>query len=114
MERQELVLKLQKLPEEIEKAEKAVAEAAEWVENARNSLVDRESALLSGKVEGVEINGKNAETRQAQLREATKHERAAILETEGVLSDRRVALNRLHNELKVLRSIAQLLSGEVA
>lgn len=112
--KQQIIERLMALPEEIASAEKALIDAQRAVEVAKSELVDREAALINGKVDDIKIDGKNAEQRQAQLREATKFQRDAVAICEHDLQVAKVRLNSLTNQFRALRSAAMLLSGEVA
>lgn len=114
MNKQQIVDRLISLPAEIAKAEEVIINCQKSLEIARNMLADMEADLINGKIDGVKIDGKNAEQRSAQLREATKAERNAITICEHDLQVARVRLNTLLNELKALRAVAGMLSGEVA
>ncbi len=74
MERFAMVERLLAAPERIAKAEQRMLDALDEVEQARRQLVEREDALT---LEGA-IDGKNAETRGAQLREQTRAERFGV------------------------------------
>ena len=100
---------LVELPAYIFKAENDVIAAQYTLQKAKDCLADREAELLlSG-----EINGKNAELRQAQLRQLTESERAAVNDAEVEMLKARANLNKLMNESKCLRSAANILAGEV-
>lgn len=107
MTKLELIEKLSSLPELIAEQERAVINANLQVQDSKNILTEAEDVLiLSG-----QIDGKNAETRSAQLRAKTAKEREAIQKAENDLSIARVHLNRLNNELAVCRAIAGMLKG---
>ena len=103
----ELIEKLSTLPELIEAQEQSVIAAYNQVQESKSILTEAEDVLiLSG-----QIDGKNAETRNAQLRANTAKEREAIQKAENELSITRAHLNRLNNELAVCRAIAAMLKG---
>lgn len=107
MTKLELIDKLSSLPGLIAEQEKAVINANLQVLASKGILTEAEDVLiLSGA-----IDGKNAETRNAQLRAKTAKEREAIQKAENELSITRAHLNRLNNELAVCRAIAAMLKG---
>ena len=107
MTKLELIEKLSTLPELIAEQEIDVINANLQVLASKGILTEAEDVLiLSGA-----IDGKNAETRNAQLRAKTAKEREAIQDAENDLSVARVELNRLNNELSVCRAIAGMLKG---
>lgn len=107
MTKLELIEKLSSLPGLIAEQEKAVINANLQVLASKSILTEAEDVLiLSGA-----IDGKNAETRNAQLRAKTAKEREAIQKAENELSVARAHLNRLNNELTVCRAIAGMLKG---
>lgn len=107
MTKLDLINKLVSLPELIEAQEKAVSAVYQQVQDSKNVLTEAEDVLfLSG-----QIDGKNAETRAAQLRAKTVNEREGLQKAENLLSAERAKLNRLNNELAVYRAIAGMLKG---
>lgn len=107
MTKLDLINKLVSLPELIEAQEKAVSAVYQQVQDSKNVLTEAEDVLfLSG-----QIDGKNAETRAAQLRAKTVNEREGLQEAENLLSAERAKLNRLNNELAVYRAIAGMLKA---
>lgn len=103
----ELIEKLFTLPELIEAQEQTVIAAYNQVQESKSILTEAEDVLiLSG-----QIDGKNAETRSAQLRAKTAKEREAVQKAENNLSVARAHLNRLTNELAACRAIAGMLKG---
>lgn len=107
MTKLELIEKLSSLPELIAEQEEAVIDANLQVQDSKNILTEAEDVLiLSGA-----IDGKNAETRNAQLRAKTVSEREGLQKAENELSIDRARLNRLNNELAVYKAIAGMLKG---
>ena len=107
MTKLELIEKLSTLPELIEAQEQVVIAAYGQAQESKAILTEAEDVLiLIG-----QIDGKNAETRSAQLRAKTASEREAIQKAENELSVARAHLNRLNNELTVCRAIAGMLKG---
>jgi len=103
----ELIEKLYSLPGLVEQAENSVIAAYGQVQESKSILTEAEDVLLlSGS-----IDGKNAETRNAQLRAQTSSERQSIPRAENELSVSKVALNRLNNEQANCRAIAEMLKG---
>lgn len=108
MNREAVIKRLAELPEEIEWREEYVLACIVSLEGAKEKLQDEEAALLlNGK-----IDGKNAEQRQAQLREATKELRKLVADQEANVQDARIRLNKVVNEFKALRTMALLLGGD--
>lgn len=105
MNKQELITKLSTLPGEIEAQEQVVITAYEQVQESKAILAEAEDVL---QLSGV-IDGKNAETRNAQMRSKTTDERQGVQQAENGLSIARATLNRLNNELAVFRAIAYML-----
>ncbi len=107
MTKLELIEKLSSLPELIEEQEKVVIAAYQQVQESKIILTEAEDVLfLSG-----QIDGKNAETRTAQVRAKTVNEREGLQKAESLLSAERAKLNRLNNELAVYKAIAGMLKG---
>ncbi len=107
MTKLELIEKLSSLPELIAEQERAVINANLQVQDSKNILTEAEDVLiLSG-----QIDGKNAETRNAQMRAKTVSERGGLQKAENELSIRRARLSFLNNELAVYKAIAGMLKG---
>ena len=107
MTKLDLINKLVSLPELIEAQEKAVSAVYQQVQESKIILTEAEDVLfLSG-----QIDGKNAETRTAQVRAKTVNEREGLQKAESLLSAERAKLNRLNNELAVYKAIAGMLKG---
>lgn len=111
MNKHQIIDRLVTLPDLIAQAEVYVIESAEDLQVAKDSLAKMEGDLLLGNISGVLIDGKNAEQRQAQIREHTQDERKDLFEAETALAEARTEYNRLLNELKALQSVARLLGG---
>ena len=105
MNKQDIINRLIDLPHEIEAAEKEVIKTANKAREAKETLTAKEDMLL---VNGL-IDGKNAETRAAQLRAQTTVERQAVQHAENELSVTRAYLNKLLNTQANHRAIAGLL-----
>lgn len=110
MDKQIIIDKLLRLPEEIKSAELAVIDAQVVVTKAKEALMRKENQLILDRL----IDGKNAEIRGAQLKEFTKVEREAVNIAENKLALARMELNQLLNQFKAYRAIAELLESEVA
>jgi hypothetical protein len=78
------------------------AEAAATIE-----LQEREDELLTAGA----IEGKNAELRAAQLREATRSVREVLEEREEVVARLKIGLHHLQAEHSSLRAIARLMAA---
>jgi len=113
MDKQELIERLSELPAKIEIYEKDVVCSQRTILEAKNQLADKEAELLLAKDEDGKpvINGKNAEIRNAQLRQMTKDIRDKIAKTESSLMWEKAVLNRAINDFKALRTIARLMGG---
>ena len=109
MYKQDIINRLQKLPEEIEAFENNVIEAVNKIREAKEALTAKEDMLLVGGT----IDGKNAETRSAQIRSHTVTERQTVQAAENTLSIIRAYLNRLNNEQANDRAIADMLKGVI-
>jgi hypothetical protein len=107
MTKLELIEKLSSLPGLIAEQEIVVINANLQVQDSKNILTEAEDVLiLSG-----QIDGKNAETRKAQMRAKTVSERGGLQKAENQLSIDRARLNRLNNELAAYKAIAGMLKG---
>ncbi len=107
MTKLDIINKLASLPDLIEEQEKVVIAAYQQVQESKSILTEAEDVLfLSG-----QIDGKNAETRNAQMRAKTVNEREGLQKAENLLSAERAKLNRLNNELAVYKAIAGMLKG---
>lgn len=107
MTKLDIINKLASLPDLIEEQEKVVIAAYQQVQESKSILTEAEDVLfLSG-----QIDGKNAETRNAQMRENTASEREAAQIIEKALAIEQVKLNRFNNELAAYKAIAGMLRG---
>lgn len=111
MNKQTIIDRLFELPGEIAHAEETVIKAQMHLQDDKTNLQIAEDRLYMGEVEGVAIDGKNAEIRSAQLRAYTAVERNAVAMSENALAKHRLRLTRLQTELRALQSIADLLKG---
>lgn len=96
----------------LEEAEERLLKAQAAYDRAKEALADAEAALLLGRGE-VQIDGKNAEVRAAQIREATAAERRAVQEASKELALARAQVEVRRQELSTWRAIARLVAGEV-
>ncbi len=114
MNRYELTGRLLAIPSEIHRAEANAIDANTSLVIAKDALADREAALLlEVDADGnPRVNGKNAEQRAAQLRQATELERAAALQAEVDRAAANSALTRLRDEFRAYRACALLLSAD--
>jgi hypothetical protein len=67
--------------------------------------------LINKKVEGIKIDGKNAEIRAAQLREASTTQRVGVQEQEYNLEAKKVKLSNLRTELQISLALVELIKG---
>lgn len=107
MDKQSIINRLLALPAEIAASEEAVLQANGRLVLAKDALQQKEDSLLLGNV----IDGKNAETRAAQVRSYTQHEREALADAELMLKNASVRLTAQRNELGAMQAIAGLLGG---
>lgn len=105
----ELVARLLELPQVIEAAEQDVLKAEERRIQAEEGVTRAEDFLL---MDPERLPGKNAEVRGAQLRAETATERDMVRACEHRVSEAKIALRRLTNELSALKTISRLLAGE--
>lgn len=107
MDKQMIIDRLFELPGEIALAEQNLINAQIDLQVDKANLQAAEDQLYT---DGA-IDGKNAETRSAQLRSFTAIERNAVTLSENHISKVRIQLTQLQNELRALQSIADLLKG---
>lgn len=99
--------RLSTLPDEIYLAEMKIFEMQNNVTEAKEALSAKEADLY---IQGV-IDGKNAEIRNAQVKQFTAKERMAISVAENKVNQARIELNKLQNTLTAYRAIAYMLKG---
>ena len=107
MDKQEIINQLLELPRRIHQTELLLNQVYYEVQVKKDYLTAKEDQLV---LSGV-IDGKNAETRQAQLRSLTVEERQAVQQAENQINKVKAELNRLLNTQANLRAIAKLLVG---
>jgi|SRR5690606_22857272 len=107
MDKQEIINQLLELPRRIHQTELLLNQVYYEVQVKKDNLTAKEDQLV---LSGV-IDGKNAETRQAQLRSLTVEERQAVQQAENQINKVKAELNRLLNTQANLRAIAKLLVG---
>lgn len=107
MDKQEIINQLLELPRKIHQTELLLNQVYYEVQVKKDNLTAKEDQVL---LSGV-IDGKNAETRQAQLRSLTVEERQAVQQAENQINKVKAELNRLLNTQANLRAIAKLLVG---
>lgn len=94
---------------------------------AELTLIDRQNALLKAQAElqmrrdglfigvwdelGMKIDGKNAETREAQMRQFTTIEQNEVIRANEVVIRQRHEVTTLQNEFVALRAVVDLLKG---
>ena len=106
MDRNTLIQRLLDTPGEIKHGEKVLLDCLNALQRAKDRLTEKETELILAGA----IDGKNAETRTAQMRQMTATEREAVAEEEHVLSLHRCDLNNLQNEFKALQAVARLIA----
>ena len=104
-----LIKRLMEIPGEIRHGEAILIDLMYDLQAAKDRLTSKEAELL---LSGA-IDGKNAEIRNAQMRELTTTEREAVAAAERILALQRANLTALQNEFRALRSVARLLKMEV-
>lgn len=109
MDKQSIAMRVLALPEEIEAAEKVLINAEMSLRAAKANLQHKEDGLLLGVFDGIVIDGKNAETRNAQIRSHTEPEREAVINCEMELTRVRYRVERLQNEFRALQAVAGML-----
>lgn len=102
-----LVSCLNTLPNDIYNAEIKVLEAQKGVTQAKEFLAAKEADLYA---EGL-IDGKNAEIRNAQLRQLTAEERSGVALAENRLAQCRINLSCLQNQFSACKAIAGMFKG---
>lgn len=108
MNKAELITELELLPSRIEAVERDVLTQQQEVSKAKEALANKEADLYT---EG-KIDGKNAEIRNAQLRQFTTQERNEVARAENDLNLARIALNRHRNEFSAYEAIAGIFKGD--
>jgi hypothetical protein len=107
LRRESLIERLLALPSAIAAAEAALLEA----ETARGHFQAHLTTVEDQLVLAGAIDGKNAETRAAQLRTGTVACREQLEEVQATHARRKISLHHLQTEHASLRAIARLLSG---
>ncbi|WP_020621056.1 hypothetical protein [Paenibacillus daejeonensis] len=105
MTKNELVARLLSLPDEIETAQVDVLAMHQQVLEAKDLLQEKEDSLLLHN----KLDGKNAETRAAQARQFTGHERELLSGCELQLKNTVSRLERLQIQFKAYRAVAGLI-----
>ncbi len=98
--------KLITLPHRIYKQEARIIQQKEGIAEAKLNLQKKEAELLTSGV----VDGKNKETRDAQLLNFTQDERDTLTELETLLQQQLIVLNFLNNLFSSYRAIARLRS----
>lgn len=98
--------KLITLPHRIYKQEARIIQQKEGIAEAKLNLQKKEAELLTSGV----VDGKNKETRDAQLLNLTQDERDTLTELETLLQQQLIVLNFLNNLFSSYRAIARLRS----
>lgn len=113
MKTDQLVRQLLELEEPLADAEERVLFSSRTAINAKEAYADAAAAArLARNEEGFPlITGKNAEERDAQLRQMTAGSRAAMINGEKALDEAQSQLRRLRDELSILRTVAMLIAG---
>jgi hypothetical protein len=109
MTRDDLATRLLATLARVQAAEQALLDASEDLMGSRFTLQAAEDAVFLAPA-GY-IDGKNAETRAAQLRSLTEHEAAQVAQDELVERRARTALVMDKEELSVFQSLTRLIGG---
>ena len=109
--REVLIADLSALKISIQVAETKLFVAYKDVQDVKRQPQIKEDAILMDRDEGIKIDGKNAEIRAAQIREATAYERLAVLDEEKVFEERKLELANLKNELRINLALVELVKG---
>lgn len=104
--RENIITRLLELPAAIAAAETAILDLEQVKQEAAGSLQRVEDDLL---LNSILIDGKNAETRAAQLRNLTQDTRGYVQRLELQKAGLAVTVRNLNNEFAALRSVARLL-----
>src|SRR5687767_10088253 len=106
MNRHQLIVRLLSLPGAIGALEQEVHAREEMRRHAGDALQAKEDEL-----HGAGVEGKNAEQRAAIVRSQTETERQALNAAEWQVSQARIRLRTVTNEMGCLKSVARLLEG---
>lgn len=101
-----LTRKLITLPHYIYKQEAKIIQQKEIIAMEKLGLQEKEAELLTSGV----IDGKNKETRDAQLLNLTQEERDALAKAETILQQQIIILNFFNNLFSSYRTITRLRS----
>ena len=108
IEMNEIIARLLDLPGELAIAEDTLMRLDQDRRHAAHCLEDATDRLL---LDGA-IDGKNAELRTAQLRQALLAEQADLDMAERLVAGAKIQLHRLQNEHASLRAIARLIAAQ--
>jgi hypothetical protein len=113
LNKQDIVNRLFVLPNEIEAAEIKLIDFQSELLKSQTELRQFQDGLYIGIWEdkGMKIDGKNAEIREAQMRQYTTIEQNAVTKANELVNRQRFEVTRLQNELIALRAIVDLLKG---
>jgi hypothetical protein len=108
MTRDEILTALSKLPSQIERAELALLACRQAEDRQEEAARGAEAALLLGG----SIDGKNQESRAAQLRLEMAGYRATAAELQEKTARAGIKLRRLQAEFSAAKAAARLLAGD--
>ncbi len=113
MNKQNIVNRLLALPTEIASAESNLIELHNDLLKAQNVLQHVKDGLYIGiwEDQGKKIDGKNAEIREAQMRQYTTIEQNDVTRANEMVIRQRHEVTRLQNEMLAIRAIVELLKG---
>lgn len=112
MTRTLLLTRLGELPGQIRDSERHLLNRQCEMDQAEQAVKDAEARLLT--MDFSPINGKNAETREAQLWSETRGERSMVAGCRNARSVALIERDRLLNEFRSVRSAVQLLTSSEA
>ncbi|QGQ95834.1 hypothetical protein EHS13_13580 [Paenibacillus psychroresistens] len=113
MNKQDIVDRLLALPTEIIAAELDLINLQNNLFEAQHTLQQLKDGLYIGVWEdqGKKIDGKNAEIREAQMRQYTTIEQNSVNKAAELVNRQRYGVTCLQNELIALRAVVDLLKG---
>lgn len=109
--RQTIMNRLMGLPMEILDAELKLMKDQSALTTAKGHLQKAQDDLITGAVQGKVIDGKNEETRKAQMRQHTILEQNDVNKASESFDRQTYEITKLKNELAALRAVCDLLKG---
>ncbi|UJF35202.1 hypothetical protein [Paenibacillus hexagrammi] len=106
MNRSEVILELQLVPELLKQAEAIYADAVTELAWAKHELLSKECEVIG---EGL-VSGKNEQQRQAEMWPYTKELQKKVLQVEAALEQTKVEYHFYKRKLENLQTIARLMT----